>query len=170
VDYYFQLAGTSRPFPLHILIFCPYLFDTASPPVLQAFRLLGALPLRIVHSLFRPVSSQPQSPDPSKSISSPSPSRWRRHPVLVLRPLLVSRDPTERWAALACLGALDVRLWAGVPLEGEDKRGDGNDSTNLIPPVLDEWEVGAIMRGLSDPDQTIRKLVRSACFRSPCHG
>ncbi|QRW07779.1 adaptin amino-terminal region protein [Ceratobasidium sp. AG-Ba] len=72
-----------------------------------------------------------------------------RHPVLIIRPLIVSRDPTERWASLACLKTLHGSLWAGVPLDGIE---------DTIPPVLDEWEVGAIMNGLGDPDKTIRQL------------
>ncbi|CAE7117862.1 unnamed protein product [Rhizoctonia solani] len=130
----------------------------ASANVLQAFRLLGALPVRIVHSLFSPTSATAPSPSPA----TPSPakkSKQRRHPVEALRPLIVSRDPTERWAGLTCLNSLDVRLWAGLPLE------DGDESAGLIPPVLDEWEVGAIMRGLSDPDQTIRKLTMDVLYK-----
>ncbi|KAB5591144.1 Adaptin amino-terminal region protein [Ceratobasidium theobromae] len=131
----------------------------ASPPVLQAFRLLGALPVRLVHTLFQPNWVSLESPGPSKSLSSKS----RRHPVTVLRPLIVSRDPNERWTALACLKELDVCLWAGVPLN-EGKADSGNSAqSNLIPPVLDEWEVDAVMRGLSDQDKTIRKLVRPPC-------
>ncbi|CAE6464863.1 unnamed protein product [Rhizoctonia solani] len=130
----------------------------ASPNVLQAFRLLGTLPVRIVHSLLAPGSTNTASPSPAPEYPAKKP-KLRRHPVLVLRPLLVSRDPTERWTGLTCLNSLDVRLWAGLPLE------DGDDSTNLIPPVLDEWEVGAIMRGLSDPDQTIRKLTMKVLFK-----
>ncbi|KEP46731.1 adaptin amino-terminal region protein [Rhizoctonia solani 123E] len=122
----------------------------ASPNVLQAFRLLGALPVRIIHPLFSPGSTNTPSPDLATSPAKKP--KQRRHPVLVLRPLIVSRDPTERWTGLTCLNSLDVRLWAGLPFE------DGGDSADLIPPVLDEWEVGAIMRGLSDSDQTIRKL------------
>ncbi|CUA77306.1 AP-4 complex subunit epsilon-1 [Rhizoctonia solani] len=123
----------------------------ASPNILQAFRLLGTLPVRIVHSFFSPMSTNAPSPKPATESPARKPKQ-RRHPVLVLRPLIVSRDPTERWAGLTCLNSLDVRLWAGLPFEDE------GDSAHLIPPVLDEWEVGAIMRGLSDPDQTIRKL------------
>ncbi|CAE6439876.1 unnamed protein product [Rhizoctonia solani] len=132
----------------------------ASPNVLQAFRLLGTLPVSTLHSLFSPGSTNTPSPHPATE-SPTKKSKQRRHPVVVLRPLIISRDPTERWAALTCLNSLDVRLWAGLPLED----GGGEDSTNLIPPILDEWEVGAIMRGLSDPDQTIRKLTMEVLFK-----
>ncbi|KAJ1305663.1 hypothetical protein OPQ81_000658 [Rhizoctonia solani] len=131
----------------------------ASPNVLQAFRLLGTLPVQIVHSLFSPGSTSTPSPGPTAESPSKKPRR-RPHPVLVLRPLIASRDPTKRWAGLTCLKALDVRLWAGLPLnETED------DPASLIPPVLDEWEVGTIMRGLSDPDQTIRKLTMDVLYK-----
>ncbi|KAH7319559.1 hypothetical protein B0J17DRAFT_299663 [Rhizoctonia solani] len=131
----------------------------ASPNVLQAFRLLGTLPVSTLHSLFSPGSTNAQLPRPVTE-SPAKKSKQRRHPVVVLRPLIISRDPTERWAALTCLNSLDVRLWAGLPLED-----GGEDSTNVIPPILDEWEVGAIMRGLSDPDQTIRKLTMEVLFK-----
>ncbi|CAE6384734.1 unnamed protein product, partial [Rhizoctonia solani] len=131
----------------------------ASPNVLQAFRLLGALPVRVVHSLFSPISADTPSPGPANASPSKKP-KTRRHPVLVLRPSLVSRDPTERWAALTCLNSLDVRLWAGLPFDDE-----AGGATNLIPPVLDEWEVGAVMRGLSDQDETIRKLTMDLLFK-----
>ncbi|KAF8751067.1 ARM repeat-containing protein, partial [Rhizoctonia solani] len=65
-----------------------------------------------------------------------------------------------RWSGLTCLNSLDVRLWAGLPFE------DGSDgTTKLIPPVLDEWEVGAIMRGLSDLDGTIRNLTMDLLYK-----
>ncbi|QRV93613.1 adaptin amino-terminal region protein [Ceratobasidium sp. AG-Ba] len=119
----------------------------ASPQVLQTFRLVGALPVALVHSLLRP---QDQVSDASSSNPAATPAKHvARHPVLIIRPLIVSRDPTERWASLACLKALHGSLWAGVPLDGIDE---------TIPPVLDEWEVGAIMNGLGDPDKTIRQL------------
>ncbi|KDN46725.1 hypothetical protein RSAG8_04105, partial [Rhizoctonia solani AG-8 WAC10335] len=130
----------------------------ASPNVLQAFRLLGTLPVRIVHSLFSLGSTNTPSPNPAAESPAKKPKQ-RRHAVVVLRPLIVSRDPTERWTGLTCLNSLDVRLWAGLPLE------DAGDSTDLIPPVLDEWEVGAIMRGLSDRDQTIRKLTMDVLYK-----
>ncbi|GAB1524306.1 hypothetical protein RhiTH_007459 [Rhizoctonia solani] len=131
----------------------------ASPNVLQAFRLLGALPVRILHSLFSPNLAETPSPGSVSQSPSKKPKR-NRHPVVVLRPLLVSRDPTERWSGLTCLNSLDVRLWAGLPFE------DGSDgTTKLIPPVLDEWEVGAIMRGLSDLDGTIRNLTMDLLYK-----
>ncbi|KAG9076469.1 hypothetical protein FRC06_009488, partial [Ceratobasidium sp. 370] len=51
--------------------------------------------------------------------------------------------------------ALDACLWAGVPLDGAE---------DTIPPVLDEWEVGAIMRGLGDPDRTLRQLTMRVLY------
>lgn len=154
----------------------------ASPQVLQAFRLLGALPVGIVHTLL--LSTVPTTPNSAQSTPAPSASNTSsvekshvtRHPVPVLQPLLLSRDPTERWAGLAALEALDASLWAGVPVqskegssgeshEGEEGGDNGKEETGkvgegkVIPPVLDEWEVGAIMRGLGDADGTLRKLV-----------
>ncbi|KAG9083742.1 hypothetical protein FS749_005774 [Ceratobasidium sp. UAMH 11750] len=125
-----------------------------SPQVLQTFRLLGALPIPLVHTLLQSSAQTPQassSSSPSQSLSKST----ARHPVLILRSLLVSRDPTERWAGLACLQALDARLWAGLPLDGAE---------NTIPPVLDEWEVGAIMRGLGDQDKTLRQLTMRVLY------
>ncbi|ELU38588.1 hypothetical protein AG1IA_07381 [Rhizoctonia solani AG-1 IA] len=142
--------GESNPLIIH---------KPASPNVLQAFRLLGALPVRILHSLFSPNLAETPSPGSVSQSPSKKPKR-NRHPVVVLRPLLVSRDPTERWSGLTCLNSLDVRLWAGLPFE------DGSDgTTKLIPPVLDEWEVGAIMRGLSDLDGTIRNLTMDLLYK-----
>lgn len=78
---------------------------------------------------------------------------------------------------MAALEALDASLWAGVPMQsredvvGESREGgEGSESSrtvesgkegegSAIPPVLDEWEVAAIMRGLGDVDTTLRKLV-----------
>ncbi|KAG8735841.1 hypothetical protein FRC10_010089 [Ceratobasidium sp. 414] len=108
---------------------------------------------RLVTSLVSTLQSAVTAPGKELLPESPRPPQSKsttRHPVLVIRSLLVSRDPTERRAGLACLHALDARLWAGVPLDGAE---------NTIPPVLDEWEVGAIMRGLGDPDNTLRQLV-----------
>ncbi|KAG8796563.1 hypothetical protein FRC12_019070 [Ceratobasidium sp. 428] len=115
----------------------------ASSQVLQTFRLLGTLPVPLVHSLLQPNAIPSPSPSPPQSKST------ARHPALILRPLLVSREPNERWVGLACLKALDACLWAGVPLPG---------SEDTIPPVFDEWEVQAIMRGLGDSDKTLRQL------------
>ncbi|KAG8768188.1 hypothetical protein FRC12_005723 [Ceratobasidium sp. 428] len=121
----------------------------ASPQVLQTFRLLGALPIPLVHSILQPNAISSSSPSPPQSKST------ARHPALVLRPLLVSREPNERWAGLACLKALDACLWAGAPLPG---------SEDTILPVFDEWEVQAIMRGLGDSDKTLRQLTMGVLY------
>ncbi|KAG9118501.1 hypothetical protein FRC07_006954, partial [Ceratobasidium sp. 392] len=126
----------------------------ASPQVLEVFRLLGALPTPLVHPLLQS-SLQTPSTSPSPSASPSQSKSSARHPVLVLRPLLVSRDATERWAGLACLQALHACLWAGVSLPG---------SEDIIPPVFDEWEVGVIMRGLGDQDKTLRQLTMRVLY------
>nr|GAT57748.1 predicted protein [Mycena chlorophos] len=59
-----------------------------------------------------------------------------------LRPLINSQTPNDHFIFLSCLSCLDPILWAG---------------TGNAPAVLDEWEVGRVMKLLDSSDSLIRR-------------
>lgn len=76
-----------------------------------------------------------------------SPSSDLQHPVTGIHYMLASKDPNLHYTFLACLLAIDVKLWAGVD--------------EAIPSQLQENEVHRIMSFLDGSDMTIRKMVRA---------
>ncbi|KAG8944909.1 hypothetical protein FRC04_001349 [Tulasnella sp. 424] len=95
---------------------------------------------KIVLECFRALSVVPEP----VLIDVLSPSSDLQHPVSGIRYMLASKDPNLHYTFLACLLAMDVKLWAGV------------DET--IPAQLQESEVGRIMSFLDGSDITIRKM------------
>ncbi|KAF7321430.1 Adaptin-N domain-containing protein [Mycena kentingensis (nom. inval.)] len=63
-------------------------------------------------------------------------------PASCLRSLINSSSPNDHFIFLSCLSRLDPVLWAG---------------TGDLPAVLDEWEVGRVMKLLDSSDTIIRR-------------
>ncbi|KAG8908834.1 hypothetical protein FRB99_003072 [Tulasnella sp. 403] len=99
--------------------------------ILEVFRALRHVPEQVLEAVLSAASTS--------------------HPISAIRPWLSSKDRNLQYALLACLLALDVRLWAGT----EEK----------IPPQLQEAEVHRIMSLLDSNDPTIRLMTSRLLHR-----
>ncbi|KIO30469.1 hypothetical protein M407DRAFT_20526 [Tulasnella calospora MUT 4182] len=80
-----------------------------------------------------------------------SPSSDLQHPVSGIHYMLMSKDPNLHYTFLACLLAIDVKLWVGVD--------------EAIPAQLQENEVHRIMSFLDGSDLTIRRMTIQLLYR-----
>ncbi|KAG8920145.1 hypothetical protein FRC01_000900 [Tulasnella sp. 417] len=97
----------------------------SSKIVLECFRALSVIPEPVLMTVL-------------------SPSSDLQHPVSGIHYMLGSKDPNLHYTFLACLLAIDVKLWAGVD--------------EAIPVQLQENEVHRIMSFLDASDMTIRRM------------
>ncbi|KAG8919057.1 hypothetical protein FRC01_001497, partial [Tulasnella sp. 417] len=104
----------------------------SSKIVLECFRALSVIPEPVLMTVL-------------------SPSSDLQHPVSGIHYMLGSKDPNLHYTFLACLLAIDVKLWAGVD--------------EAIPAQLQENEVHRIMSFLDASDMTIRKMTTQLLYR-----